>query len=122
MSETRFTLTNAPLVTVTTTNGGYVSDDDVLEPLFSESVDGEETWYTVVLGRLLADWGEGTSKWDALADLATHLRSVHEVMHNDPDERLAEELRHQRDFLCMVFDDRPRVRPFWSRFRVPQAR
>lgn len=96
-----FTLTNVPSYVETTTNVNSAYDaEDVVRPVFTE----QDGTYTVILGDLMSDWGEGDTPLEAVHDLVAHLSSVHGMLHEEPDAKLAEHLRYQRDFLCALYD------------------
>ena len=65
---------------------------------------GNEWWFTVVIGDLLPEWGEGPNEDDAVADLANSVRHLHDELHGWPDAKLAPHLSHQRAFLCRLLD------------------
>lgn len=85
-------------------------NEDVTAPrevFDAAQITGDEWWYSVVLGDLLPEWGEGPSKRDAIADLAHSVHNLHDLLHGWADDRLAEHLRYQRDLLCRLLDSVP---------------
>lgn len=55
-------------------------------------------WVTVTTDELLANWGEGRDRAEAIAGLARSLRNWHEFLHREAS--LSTELAEQRDLLC----------------------
>lgn len=68
-------------------------------PRAFEVADG---WYTVTLGDLLPEWGEGASETAAIEDMVGLIWSLHNELHGQSDDRLSEHLCHQRTFLCAL--------------------
>ncbi len=87
-----------------TTNAAPLNvDESSSRPLFGEADLGEgERWYTVILGDLLPEWGEGETRHIAVKDLAESLWHLHHELHDWPDDKLAEHLLYQKQFLCTV--------------------
>lgn len=99
-----------PAMTDTLTSTAPNVDVTGPRPRFEEADLGSgEMLYTIVLDDLIADWGEGSSKHEAVLDLAMSLRRAHDDLHDLPDEKLGTGLQYERDFLCaLLHPDVPR--------------